>query len=122
MEETKINEILQAWRKYYKGRCGIAGEFSDAEVLEQLAIEQFKGTLNEWINASCGFITTNTAIVGNTVLPAVFSSEEMIAFGNFIRDNYYVAGSPKMLSYHPEKYPHSKVEDIFVYWCLENGS
>lgn len=59
MEETKINEILQKWRKYYKGRCGIAGEFSDAEVLEQLAIEQFKGTLNEWINASCGFIPLN---------------------------------------------------------------
>ena len=58
---------------------------------------------------------------GNTVLSAVFSTDEMIAFGNFIRDNYYVAGSPKMLSYHPEKYPHGKVEDIFVYWCLENG-
>ena len=58
---------------------------------------------------------------GNTVLPAVFSSDEMIAFGNFIRDNYYVAGSPKMLSYHPEKYPHAKVGEIFVYWCLENG-
>jgi hypothetical protein len=57
----------------------------------------------------------------NTFLPAVFSSEEMIAFGNFIRDNYYVAGSPKMLSYHPEKYPHAKVDEIFVYWCLENG-
>ena len=55
------------------------------------------------------------------VLPAVFSSEEMIAFGNFIRDNYYVGGSPKMLSYRPEKYPHAKVDEIFVYWCLENG-
>jgi hypothetical protein len=57
----------------------------------------------------------------NTLLPAVFSSDEMISFGNFIRDNYYVAGSPKMLSYHPEKYPHAKVDKIFVYWCLENG-
>ena len=65
--------------------------------------------------------STEAAIVGNTVLPAVFSSDEMIAFGNFIRDNYYVAGSPKMLSYHPEKYPHAKVEDIFIFWCLENG-
>ena len=36
------DEILQAWRKYYKGRQGIAGEFSDAEVLEQLAIEEYK--------------------------------------------------------------------------------
>jgi hypothetical protein len=52
---------------------------------------------------------------------AVFSSEEMIAFGNFIRDNYYVAGLPKMLSYTPSKYPHAKVDEIFVYWCLENG-
>jgi hypothetical protein len=57
----------------------------------------------------------------NTLLPAVFSSEEMIDFGNFIRDNYYVAGSPKMLSYNPSKYPHAKVDEIFVYWCLENG-
>ena len=64
--------------------------------------------------------STDPAIVGNTVLPAVFSSDEMIAFGNFIRDNYYVAGSPKLLSYHPEKYPHAKVDEIFVYWCLEN--
>jgi len=55
------------------------------------------------------------------LLPAVFSAEEMIAFGNFIRDNYYVAGSPKMLSYNPSKYPHAKVDEIFVYWCLENG-
>jgi hypothetical protein len=61
------------------------------------------------------------ANIGNTVLPAVFSSDEMIAFGNFIRDNYYVAGSPKMLSYNPSKYPHAKVDEIFVYWCLENG-
>ena len=59
--------------------------------------------------------------IANVLLPAVFSSDEMIAFGNFIRDNYYVAGSPKMLSYHPEKYPHAKVDEIFVYWCLENG-
>ena len=72
-------------------------------------------------------ITTNIQSEQDTLpdakplLPAVFFSEEMIAFGNFIRDNYYVAGSPKMLSYHPEKYPHGKVEDIFVYWCLENG-
>jgi hypothetical protein len=55
------------------------------------------------------------------LLPAVFSSDEMIAFGNFIRDNYYVAGSPKMLSYNPSKYPQAKVDEIFVYWCLENG-
>jgi hypothetical protein len=59
--------------------------------------------------------------IAKPMLPAVFSSEEMIAFGNFIRDNYYVAGSPKMLSYHPEKYQHAKVDEIFLYWCLENG-
>jgi len=51
----------------------------------------------------------------------VFSSEDMVSFGNFIRDNYYVAGTPKMLSYHPEKYPHGKIEDIFVYWSIENN-
>jgi hypothetical protein len=59
--------------------------------------------------------------IANVLLPDVFSSEEMIGFGNFIRDNYYVAGSPKMLSYNPSKYPHAKVDEIFVYWCLENG-
>jgi hypothetical protein len=65
--------------------------------------------------------TTELGNDAKRVLPAVFSSEEMIAFGNFIRDNYYVAGSPKMLSYNPSKYPHAKVDEIFVYWCLENG-
>jgi len=65
--------------------------------------------------------STKQAVNYTDLLPAVFSSEEMIDFGNFIRDNYYVAGSPKMLSYHPDKYPHAKVEEIFVYWCLENG-
>jgi hypothetical protein len=62
-----------------------------------------------------------TPPIATVLLPAVFSSDEMIAFGNFIRDNYYVAGSPKMLSYNPSKYPHAKVDEIFVYWCLENG-
>jgi hypothetical protein len=68
--------------------------------------------------------TSNTNENGNCancVLPAVFSSDEMIAFGNFIRDNYYVAGAPKMLSYNPAKYPHAKVDEIFVIWCCENG-
>jgi hypothetical protein len=59
--------------------------------------------------------------IAKVVLPDVFSSKEMIAFGNFIRDNYYVAGSPRMLSYNPSKYPHAKVDEIFVYWCIENG-
>jgi hypothetical protein len=48
-----------------------------------------------------------------------FSPSKMIDFGNFIRDNYYVAGTPKMLSYHPEKYPHAKVEEIFDIWSKE---
>ena len=65
--------------------------------------------------------STKQAVNYTDLLPAVFSSDEMIAFGNFIRDNYYVAGSPKMLSYHPDKYPHAKVDEIFVYWYLENG-
>ena len=65
--------------------------------------------------------STKQAVNYTDLLPAVFSSDEMIAFGNFIRDNYYVAGSPKMLSYNPSKYPHAKVDEIFVYWCIENG-
>ena len=62
----------------------------------------------------------NDNIVG-TALPDVFTSEDMISFGDFIRDNYYVAGTPKMLSYNPAKYPHAKIDEIFVYWCLENN-
>lgn len=50
-----------------------------------------------------------------------FSSDYMISFGNFIRDNYYVAGTPKLLSYNPQKYPHAKIDDIFVYWCIQNN-
>lgn len=65
--------------------------------------------------------TTKQAVNYTDLLPAVFSSDEMIAFGNFIRDNYYVAGTPKMLSYNPAKYPHAKVDEIFVIWCCENG-
>ena len=57
----------------------------------------------------------------DTVLPAVFSPDEMIAFGNFIRDNYYVAGTPEMQPYNKEKYIKGNVEDIYVIWCCENG-
>jgi len=57
----------------------------------------------------------------NNVLPAVFSSEEMIEFGNFIRDNYYGVGAPKLISYNPAKYPHGTIEDIFVIWSCLNG-
>ena len=48
-----------------------------------------------------------------------YSDSDVIAFGNFIRDNYYVAGTPKMLSYHPSIYPHAKVEEIFTFWKKE---
>jgi len=61
------------------------------------------------------------AINYEPLLPAVFSSDEMIAFGDFMRDNYYAVGSPCLLSYKPEKYPHGTVEEIFVIWCCENG-
>ena len=57
----------------------------------------------------------------STVLLNTFTSEDMISFGNFIRDNYYVAGTPKMLSYNPAKYPHAKIDEIFVIWCCENN-
>lgn len=57
----------------------------------------------------------------NTVLPAVFSSDDMISFGNFIRDNYYGVGAPKLQSYDPVKYPHGTIEDIFVIWSCLNG-
>ena len=50
-----------------------------------------------------------------------FSDNDMISFGTFIRENYYQYGLPCLLSYHPLKYPHGKIEDIFVIWCCENG-
>lgn len=56
----------------------------------------------------------------DTVLSAVFSQNDMIAFGNFIRDNYYVDGSPHMQPY-TDKYPKGTIDDIFVIWCCENG-
>ena len=36
------DEIIQFWRKNYKERYGITEEVSDAEILEQLAIEEYK--------------------------------------------------------------------------------
>jgi len=64
---------------------------------------------------------TETQIGHDTLLPAVFSANEMIAFGNFIRDNYYVAGTPEMQPYDKVKYIKGNVEDIYVIWCCENG-
>ena len=58
---------------------------------------------------------------GQLTIPAVFSSEDMISFGNFIRDNYYGVGAPKLISYDPVKYPHGTIEDIFVIWSCLNG-
>jgi hypothetical protein len=55
------------------------------------------------------------------VVSSRFSSEDMIAFGNFIRDNYHGVGAPKLISYNHTKYPHGTIEDIFVIWCCENG-
>lgn len=45
------DQILEAWRKYYKGRHGIPmnTENIDAEILEQLAIEQYRGDLMNWV-------------------------------------------------------------------------
>lgn len=53
---------------------------------------------------------------------SLFSSKDMIDFGNFIRDNYYGVGAPKLISNFPSKYPHGTVEDIFVIWSCLNGS
>ena len=43
-----------------------------------------------------------------------------IAFGNFIRDNYYGVGSPKLQSYHPEKFPSGTVEEIYQIFKSQN--
>lgn len=50
-----------------------------------------------------------------------FSSDDMISFGNFIRDNFYVNGSPMLLTLNPSKYPNANIDEIFIYWCIENG-
>ncbi len=65
--------------------------------------------------------TTSSPNSTNAVLPAVFSATEMLSFGYFLRDNFYVDGSPKLKSYNTNKYPHSLMPEIFNYWCLENG-
>lgn len=66
----------------------------------------------------------NQKVIGRQfegVVSSRFSSQDMVAFGNFIRDNYYGVGAPKLISYFPSKYPHGTIEDIFVIWCFENG-
>lgn len=64
---------------------------------------------------------STTPLLGLGVVSSRFSSEDMIAFGNFIRDNYHGVGAPKLISYNHTKYPHGTIEDIFVIWCCENG-
>ncbi len=49
-----------------------------------------------------------------------FSKKDMISFGNFIRDNYYGVGSPRLISYEPDKRPHGTIEDIYKFWLAEN--
>ncbi len=53
-------------------------------------------------------------------LTRLYSEKEMLSFGNFIRDNYYGVGAPKLMSYNPVKYPHATIEEIFIIWCCEN--
>lgn len=50
-----------------------------------------------------------------------FTDKNMKDFANFIRDNYYGVGAPKLLSYNHLKYPHGTIEEIFVVWCDNNG-
>jgi hypothetical protein len=45
-----------------------------------------------------------------------YTEQDMKDFANFIRNNYYGVGAPKLMSYDPSKYPHGKVEQIFGYW------
>lgn len=51
-----------------------------------------------------------------------FSRDEVILFGNFIRDNYYGVGAPKLMSYNTQKFPHGTIEEIFVIWQKEISS
>lgn len=51
----------------------------------------------------------------------LYSKEEMLSFGNFIRDNYYGIGAARLVSYNPSKYPNATIDEIFVIWCCENG-
>ncbi len=45
------DQILERWRKYYRQKYNMKDDrqISDAEILEQLAIEQHKGKLSEWL-------------------------------------------------------------------------
>ena len=46
--------------------------------------------------------------------------KEFVDFGNFIRENYYGVGAPKLISNFPSKYPHGTVEEIFLIWSSNN--
>lgn len=59
----------------------------------------------------------NPPVVSN--VSGKFESKDMIAFGEFIRTNYFVDGSPKMISYNPAKYPHGTIEKIFELWITQ---
>ena len=50
----------------------------------------------------------------------MYTEKDMISFGNFIRDNYYGIGAPKLSSYKPDKYPSATIEEIYVIWSCEN--
>lgn len=51
-----------------------------------------------------------------------FKPSDMIAFGNFIRDNYHGVGAPKLISYNTTKYPHGTIEEIYHIWEKENNN
>lgn len=82
---------------------------------ESTPIELGKARLTAYIIQLLQVLTNNSIF-------QMYSSEDTISFGNFIRDNYYVDGSPKMVSYHPQKYPSASVEDIFKIWQTSKES
>jgi hypothetical protein len=50
---------------------------------------------------------------------SVFFPEDVRSFAEFIRTNYYGVGAPKMMSYHPEKFPNATIDEIFVLWSTK---
>lgn len=49
----------------------------------------------------------------------VFSENDVLSFGHFIRDNYHGTGAPKLISYNHIKYPHGTIDEIFKIWLKE---
>jgi hypothetical protein len=81
--------------------------------LENTPIEVLQ---KEWADVAKEFPSPTLPTTQVSELIEKYESKDVIAFGNFVRDNYHGIGTPKMISYDQTKYPHGTIEDIFKIW------